>query len=62
MDLREGTEMVGMGMLLCLLSPTPALLKSFGRPQWKLYQDLFDPDNDPECRDLSLPRPHARNP
>jgi hypothetical protein len=23
-------EMVGMGMLLCLLSPTPALLKSFG--------------------------------
>jgi hypothetical protein len=30
MDLRESMEIVGMGMLLCLLSPTPALLKSFG--------------------------------
>jgi hypothetical protein len=30
LDLREGMEMVGMRMLLCLLSPTPALLKSFG--------------------------------
>src|SRR5260370_10888760 len=30
MDLREGMEMVGMGMLLCLLGPTPASLKSFG--------------------------------
>ena len=29
MDLREGMEMVGMGMLLCLLGPTPASLKSF---------------------------------
>jgi len=29
-DLREGMEMVGMGMLLCLLGPTPASLKSFG--------------------------------
>jgi hypothetical protein len=30
MDLRKGMEIVGMGMLLCLLGPTPALLKSFG--------------------------------
>ena len=38
------------------------IMGSLEGPERQLGQDLLDPDHDPECRDLSRPRPNASHP